>query len=146
MKELLLNSLYRAACFVNLEEILGFCIPSIIWVRVGYPVNVNCNGHFPFSQPFWNLRLGGKWNTFRRFVPLENNSQQKWKIEKGGPVFPVGISEQNFMFHLHVSRSLYQFQVNGRAPRPTGVYDQMEQLFTNQKFHLCSHRNFRFFS
>ena len=57
------------------------------------------------------------------------------------------------MFHLHVSRSsslrgrrlkgkekgvlgarersgrsLYQFQVHGRAPRRTGVYDQMEQL------------------
>ena len=26
-----------------------------------------------------------------------------------------------------------------------GVYDQMEQLFTNGKFHFCSHRNFRVF-
>ena len=26
-----------------------------------------------------------------------------------------------------------------------GVYDQMEQLFTNRKFHFCSHRNFRGF-
>ena len=27
----------------------------------------------------------------------------------------------------------------------TGVYGQMEQLFTNRKFHFCSHRNFRVF-
>ena len=26
-----------------------------------------------------------------------------------------------------------------------GVYDQMEQLFTNRKFHFCYHRNFRVF-
>ena len=80
----------------------------------------------------------------RRFVPLEN-SQKKWKILKGEPVFPVGISERNFVFHLHVSRSLYQFQVHGRAPQRTGVYDQMEQLFANRKFHFCCHQNFPFF-
>ena len=40
---------------------------------------------------------------------------------------------------------LYQFQVRGRAPRRTGVYDQMEQLFTNRKFHFCSHRISGFF-
>ena len=27
----------------------------------------------------------------------------------------------------------------------TGVYHQMEQLFTNRKFHFCSHQNFRVF-
>ena len=36
-------------------------------------------GRFPFTQNFRNFRFGGKWNTFRRFVPLEN-SQKKWKI------------------------------------------------------------------
>ena len=36
-------------------------------------------GRFPFSQNFRNFRFGSKWNTFRRFVPLEN-SQKKWKI------------------------------------------------------------------
>ena len=36
-------------------------------------------GRFPFSQNFRNFRFGGKWNTFRRFIPLEN-SQKKWKI------------------------------------------------------------------
>ena len=36
-------------------------------------------GRFPFSQNFRNFRFGGKWNTFRRFVPLEN-FQKKWKI------------------------------------------------------------------
>ena len=43
----------------------------------------------------------------------------------------------------------YQFQVHGnkicRASRRIGVYDQMEQLFTNRKFHFCSHPNFRVF-
>ena len=36
-------------------------------------------GRFPFTQNFRNFRFGDKWNTFRRFVPLEN-SQKKWKI------------------------------------------------------------------
>ena len=39
----------------------------------------NTKGRFPFSQNFRNFRFGGKWNTFRRFVPLKN-SQKKWKI------------------------------------------------------------------
>ena len=54
--------------------------------------------------------------------------------------FPNGMS-----CAIYVSRSFYQFQVHGRAPLRTGVYDQMEQLFTNRKFHFCSHRNFRGF-
>ena len=54
--------------------------------------------------------------------------------------FPNGIS-----CSIYVYRSLYQFQVHGRAPPRTGVYDQMEQLFTNRKFHFCYHRNFRVF-
>ena len=29
--------------------------------------------------------------------------------------------------HGYVSRSLYQFQVHGRAPRRAGVYDQMDK-------------------
>ena len=36
-------------------------------------------GRFPFSQNFRNFWFGGKWNTFRQLVPLEN-SQKKWKI------------------------------------------------------------------
>ena len=54
--------------------------------------------------------------------------------------FPNGMS-----CSIYVSRSLYQFQVHGRAPPRTGVYDQMEQLFTNRKFHFSYHRNFRGF-
>ena len=100
-------------------------------------------GAFHLGKKNRNFRFSGKWNTFRRFIPLEN-SQKKWKIWKGMPVFPVGISEQNVVFH-YVSRSLYQFQVYCRAPRRTGFYDQREQLFTNRKFHFCSHRNFRVF-
>ena len=59
-------------------------------------------GRFPLTQNFWNFRFGGRWNTFRRLVPLKN-SQKKWKIEKGGPVFPGGISERNLVFHLRFS-------------------------------------------
>ena len=40
---------------------------------------VGNSGRFPFRQNFRNFRFGGKWNTFCRFVPLEN-SQKKWKI------------------------------------------------------------------
>ena len=54
--------------------------------------------------------------------------------------FPNGMS-----CSIYLSRTLYQFQVHGRAPPRTGVYDQMEQLFTNRKFHFCYHRNFRVF-
>ena len=71
------------------------------------------------------------------------------KSKKVGPFsrleFPNGISRSILL----VSRSLYQFQVHGkkscRTPRRTGVYHQMEQLFTSRKFHFCSHRNFRVF-
>ena len=66
-----------------------------LWISIRF---VCFSGRFPFSQNFRNFRFGGKWNTFCRFVPLEN-SQKKWKIEKGGPVFPVGISERNVAFH-----------------------------------------------
>ena len=63
------------------------------------------------------------------------------KSKKVGPFsrleFPNGIS-----CSIYVSSSLYQFQVHGRAQRRTGIYDQMEQLFTGGKFHFCSHRNF----
>ena len=66
------------------------------------------------------------------------------KSKKVGPFsrleFPNGMS-----CSIYVSRSLYQFQVHGWALRRTGVYHQMEQLFTNRKFHFCSHRNFRVF-
>ena len=42
--------------------------------------------------------------------------------------FPNGMS-----YSIYVSRSL---------PPRTAIYDQMEQLFTNRKFHFCYHRNF----
>ena len=73
-----------------------------------------------------------------------NIPRNSGKSKKVGPFsrleFPNGMS-----CSIYVSCSLYQFQVHGRAPRRTGVYDQMEQLFTNPKFHFCSHRNFRVF-
>ena len=91
-------------------------------------------------------RISGSAVNGTRFV-----GSSHWKIprksgksNKVGPFsrleFPNGMS-----CSIYVSRSLYQFQVHRRAPQRTGVYDQMEQLFTNRKFHFWSHRNFRFF-
>ena len=74
-----------------------------------------------------------------------------WKIpRKGGKSKKVvPFSRLEFLngksCSIYVSRILYQFQVHGRAPPRTGVYDQMEQLFTNWKFHFCYHRNYRGF-
>ena len=74
-----------------------------------------------------------------------------WKIPrksgKSKKVVPFSRSEfrNGISCSIYVSRSLYQFQVHGRAPPRTGVYDQMEQLLTNRKFHFCYHRNFRVF-
>ena len=49
------------------------------------------------------------------------------KSKKVGPFsrleFPNGISRSILL----VSRSLYQFQLHGRAPRRAGVYDQMDK-------------------
>ena len=106
-------------------------------------------GALALSQTFRKFRFGSKSKTFRRFVPLEN-SRKKSKIEKGRPVFPAGISERNFVFHLHVShqsadavaivtnRVLVSRRVTLSAPY-RGC-DQLEQLFTYRKIHFCSHR------
>ena len=59
-------------------------------------------GRVRCSQNFGNFRFGGKCNTFRPVRPTWK-FPEKWKIYKGGPIFPVGISERNFVFHLHVS-------------------------------------------
>ena len=100
-------------------------------------------GRFPFSQisGISSSAVNGT-----RFV-----GSSHWKIpRKSGKSkkvvpfsqleFPNGIS-----CSIYVSCSLYQFQVHGRAPPRTGVYDQMEQLFTNRNFHFSDHRNFRVF-
>ena len=45
---------------------------------------------------------------------------------------------------LNLLLPCFELSLKCRAPT-AGVYDQMEQLFTNRKFHFCSHRNFRVF-
>ena len=56
-------------------------------------------------------------------------------LKKVGPFsrleFPNGMS-----CSIYLSRSLYQFQVHGRASRRTGVYDQMEQPFYQSEIPL----------
>ena len=92
-----------------------------------------------------------QWDESTKGVPFTAEPEipeilTKWKApsKKVGPFsrleFPNGIS-----CSIYVSRSLYQFQVHGRVPPRTGVYDQIEQLFTNRKFHFRYHRNFRVF-
>ena len=91
-------------------------------------------------------RISGSAVNGTRFVgsPHWKIPRKSGKSKKVGPFsrleFPKGMS-----CSIYVSRTLYQFQVNGRAKPRTGAYDQMEQLFTNRKFHFCSHRNFRVF-
>ena len=116
-----LNKLAEARSTNAMSHVL---VGKLNWAKLGLPGGVRRahiiqwqvrpnTGRFPFSQNFRNFRFGGKWHTFRRFVPLEY-SQKQWKIQKGGPVFPVGIG---MLCSIYVSRSLYQFQVHGRAPR-----------------------------
>ena len=61
--------------------------------------------------------------------------RESGKSKKVGPFSRLEFTN-GMSCSIYVSRSLNQFQVHGRAPRPTGVYDQMEQLFTNQKLSI----------
>ena len=95
---------------------------------------------------FHLVKISGSALNGTRFV-----GSSHWKIpRKSGKSKKVGLFSRlefpnGMSCSIYVSRSLYQFQVHGRAPPRTGVYDQMEQLFTNRKFHFCSHWNFRVF-
>ena len=84
------------------------CAQRGVWVRSSWAI-----GRFPFSQNFRNFRLAVNGT---RFIGSSHWKipRKKWKIWKGGLLFQVGISERNFVFHSHVSRSLYQFQVHGK--------------------------------
>ena len=106
----------------QLQEVLG----AFHLVKISGISGSGVNGTRFVGSSHWKiLRKSGK---SKKVVPFS-------RLE-----FPNGMS-----CAIYVSRSLYQFQVHGRAPLRTGVYDQMEQLFTNRKFHFCSHRNFRVF-
>ena len=93
--------MYRAAHFENFEEILGFFMLSIIWVGVGYPVNANCNGHFPFSQHFRNFWWAVNGTRFVGSSHWKNPTKSE-KSKKVGPFsrleFPNGISCSIYTF------------------------------------------------
>ena len=127
-------------CFDHvLSKFSGFSWERILFLNSAC-VNM---GRFPFSQ---NFGISGSAVNGTRFVGSSHwkISRKSGKSKKVVPFsrleFPNGMS-----CSIYVSRSLYQFQVQGRAPPRTAVYDQMEQLFTNRKFHFCYHRNFRVF-
>ena len=92
----------------SLAKPVFLCAQRGVWVRSSWDT-----GRFPFSQNFRNFRLAVNGT---RFIGSSHWKipRKKWKIWKGGLLFPVGISERNFVFHSHVSRSLYQFQVHGK--------------------------------
>ena len=122
-----------------------------------------CLSLHPLFDSLWDGHLS-KTNTYGAFHLVKISrisssavngtrfgSSSHWKIPrksgKSKKVVPFSRLEfpNGMSCSIYVSRSLYQFQVHGRAPPRTGVYDQMEQLFTNRKFHFCYHRNFRVF-
>ena len=92
----------------SLAKPVFLCAQRGVWVRSSWDM-----GRFPFSQNFRNFRSAVNGT---RFIGSSHWKipRKKWKIWKGGLLFPVGISERNFVFHSHVSRSLYQFQVHGK--------------------------------
>ena len=133
----------------------GFVSPNSAKIDLGF---------LPFDRKFRKFRMEGKWKVRGAFhlVKISGISglavngtrfvgSSHWKIPrksgKSKKVVPFSRLEfpNGMPCSIYLSRSLYQFQVHGRASRRTGVYDQMEQLFTNRKFHFCSHRNFPVF-
>ena len=103
----------------------GNRLPSMTKLRVLF-MKTGYYGRFPFSQNFRNFRLGGKWNTFRRFVPLEN-SQKKVENLKRWARFPGW----NFRTECRVpftflvvctsSRSTVGHRATYRGLRPNGT-------------------------
>ena len=49
-----------------------------------FPRTKGNSGRFPFRQNVWKYRLGKKWKTFRRFVPL-GNFRKSGKSKKVSP-------------------------------------------------------------
>ena len=114
----------------------GVCCSQMSVIFAGDSAAVR--GRFPFSQNFLN---SGSAVNGTRFV-----GSSHWKIpRKSGKSKKVGPFSRT-EFRVPFTRFSYFVPVpggHGRAPRRTGVYDQMEQLFTNRRFHFCSRRNFR---
>ena len=102
-------------CITNLAHDWWVSIQSIVGIVRGrnWPLSGPLrwrSGRFPFSPNFRKFRFGRKW---KRFV-----GSSHWKIprksgksKKIGPLSRLEFSERNFVFHLHVSRTLYQFQL-----------------------------------
>ena len=76
---------------------------------------------FPFANPvaFHLVKISGNFGSAVNETRFVGSSH--WKIprkggksKKVGPLTRLERSERNFTFHLHVSRSLYQFQVHGK--------------------------------
>ena len=68
-----------------------------------FPRTNGNSGRFPFSQNVRKFRLGKKWKTFRRFVPL-GNSRKSGKFKKASPV-PIGTFPTEF--RVPFTRFLY---------------------------------------
>ena len=82
-----------------------------------------------------SLLLGAKCFLGERFTKWNMTNQISQYVHKR---FFYRIFRSQFWSTQKLEKSLSEH----RRPRR---YDQMEQLFTNRKFHFCYHRNFRVF-
>ena len=102
-----------------------------------------------FRGAFYLVKISGIPGSALNGTPFVDSSHWKSPRKSGKSKKVVPFSRLEFpngmSCSIYVSLSWCQFQVHGRAPPRTRVYDQMEQLFTNRKFHFCYHRNFRVF-
>ena len=102
-------------CITNLAHVGGFRSKALLelWEEKIDPSAVRCGGDrgaFQLVQIFGNF---GSVENGKRFV-----GSSRWKIpgksgksKKVGPLSRLEFSERNFVFHLHVSRTLYHFQL-----------------------------------
>ena len=128
--------------FVSRDLIVAFCLLLRLLNNKLFHtsfIRKNCPGQF--LGAFHLVKISGIFGSAVNGTRFVGSSH--WKIpRKSGKSkkvvpfsrleFPSGMS-----CSIYVSRSLYQFQVHGRETPRTGVYDQMEQLFTNRKFLFC---------
>ena len=78
-------------------------------------------GRFPFSQNFRNFRFGGRWNTFRRFVPQENSQKKRWSRFPGWNFRTECRVPFTFLVVCTSSRSTVGHPATYRGLRPNGT-------------------------
>ena len=115
-----LASLLRCDCesFSSPEPLGLICNEPVKRRALGTRMTVSV---FPFANPgaFHLVKISRNFGSAvngKRFVGsfLWKIPRKSGKSKKVGPFSRLERSERNFTFHLHVSRSLYQFKVHGK--------------------------------